>query len=814
MKKSLLFSLLLSTLLSSQSAVAAVRGRIVDGSGNPVADAMVVYTKVDNRLIFTYTCSDGKFSIVAPTDWTIKAPQIYTCGPTGTIPSGKTARTQVNNSMNLSVEGSMLRFYVSESQRISVALFASNGRKVQTVFNGTLKRGFYQVNPFSSVKSSLAHQVYVVQVSDGTATQSRTMVNTGIGGNAMMASVENGGQANALPKMLAAVDTIRAGKTGYTATKKGVDSYDVDVGDVTIAKRDIEAEVTALMNGKSTAWKAGQCTQGVDYNTGNGSWGTLFYGVGNGGEPAARATQSNGWQTSAKNSTGIGVMVGIDAVHGFISPPGATFFPHNIGMGCGRDTNLIELEERVTAIESRAAGVNWAFAPCMDVVRNERHGRTYEGWDEGPDGTKLCVRHAIRGFQGTDLSCDYTMAATAKHFAGAGGTVDGTHGGNTATATGANANNILCSIHLPGYKTAVDNGVATVMAGFNAWMGTAMHICTFLLTDTLKTRWNWDGFIVGDWMASNGAPGGIPASFAAGVDNPMNPDNPNAAFNAIQGAQQARLDDGCKRILRTKLRMNLQADPMARTYLQSTIKSDLHKQVSRECVRRSMVLLKNDEVSAGKKVLPIATTAKVHIIGSFADDMWMQCGGWTLGWPSAYYNNPRPAPPAGTTLKAAIQAACPGATFAADANNIPAAAEVLVVCVGELPYAEGGGDAPNNQPITLTNAHKGLITTAAASNKPVVVVMYTGRPLIITDDIAKVKGWMVAWLPGTEGGGMADILFAVNGEKPTAKLSHTWPAAYDQIPVNTPNPATGQPYGDFVGSGGTPLFNYGSGLTY
>jgi beta-glucosidase len=243
------------------------------------------------------------------------------------------------------------------------------------------------------------------------------------------------------------------------------------------------------------------------------------------------------------------------------------------------------------------------------------------------------------------------------------------------------------------------------------------------------------------------------------------------------------------------------------------IAGSLHKQVARECVRRSMVLLKNDALN-GTKPLPINVNSNVHIIGDFADNMWMQIGGWALDWPSAFFHNPPTPPPAGTTLRAAITAACKGTvTYSANATGIPASANVIVVCVGEQPYAESGGDAPASQPYTLTQAHKDLITQAAASGKPVVVVMYSGRPLIITDDIAKCQAWLQAWLPGTEGGGIADILFSINGEKPTGKLTHTWPATYAQIPINTGN-VSGQQYGDFVGSGGTPLFAYHFGLTY
>jgi beta-glucosidase len=806
MKKYLCLAFLLSAFVFSHSIDAAVRGRVVDGSNNPVVDAMVIYSNLDNRLICTYTCSDGRFSIPAPAEWSITNPQINTCN-TDIRNKPQNNKIRVSSIPNLTVEGGLVRFYSTGTERVTMTLLSSNGRKIHTAFDGTVSLGVHHMDPFYSFRRSLSHQIYIVQTTVGSVSRSFAMLYSGTPSrSATTFDIQE--TAASLQKAAAAVDTIRAGKTNYTAGKKAVDSYDVDIGDITITKRDVEAEVTALMNGKSKDWKTAMCTQCVDYAY-SGNYGTVFYGAGN--EPTA--DQSDSWQTSSKTNTGIGKMVGMDVIRGFQGPPGGTYFPHNIGMGCTGKTDLIELEERIAAIEARSKGVNWVFAPCIDVPRHEGYGRTYEGWDEGPDGTKICARAAVRGFQGTDLSCDYCVASTAKHFAGEGGDANGT----TATDCNTGTNEVLASIHLPGFKAAVDNGVATVMVGMQAWLGTKMHVNKMLMTDTLKTRWNWDGFIVGDWAAASNAPGGVTAAINAGLDNPMEPTAVAATQVAIGNADAARIDDACKRILRIKFRLNLANDWLSKRYLAPTWGSPLHKQVAREAVRRSVVLLKNDDVSAGKKALPIDVNANVHIIGSFADNMWMQCGGWTLGWPWGLQNQPvHSTPPAGQTLKAAITSACKGqVTYSTTASGIPAAANVIVVCVGEVPYAEGGGDAPGSQPFTLTSEHKGLISTAKASGKPVVVVMYSGRPLIIADDLANCTAWLQAWLPGTEGNGIADILFSINGEKPTGKLSHTWPKTVQQIPVNYPNPTTNAPYGDVTGSDKTdPLFPYKYGLTY
>lgn len=816
MVRRLCFLFLAGVLFPSQMLFAAVTGRVVDGAGNPVGDAMVMYTNINNRLVYAYTCTDGTFYLIAPTDWDVKNLQMYNCAQ-GVINGPKAGSAILGSSFDLAAQGGMIRFHVPELQKISVDLFSLDGRRIQTVFSGQLTKGSYQLSPFSLVKQGVAHQTCVVRVSNGRTAESKALVYSGTFGRTAMTAIDHNTWNTPAPKKLASIDTIRAGKTNYFAALKPIDAYTGSVGDIAIATRDIEGEIDSIMNGKTVQWKANQVTQGIQYNTAN-TWGTVFYGVGNGGPGCLdNANLSDSWQTGTIASQGTPKMVGIDAVHGFISPPTGTMFPHNIGMGCTRNPLLSEMEERITAIELRGMGINWAFAPVVDVPRNIVWGRYYEGWDESPDGTVPMVKGAIRGFQGTDLSAPCVVAATAKHFAGGGGAVGGVNAGNCATASGANAENILCSIHLPPFKVAIQNGLATTMAGMCQWQGVYMHFNKPFLTDTLKTAWKFDGFVVGDWDASGGD---IVGSFNDGLDNIMEPDNagPGGVNTAVQGAAAGRLDDACKRILRVKLRLNLMQNSLSNRAYLPLIKCPAHTAVARECVRRSIVLLK-DSVFNGTKPLPISTTASVHIVGEFADDMYMQCGGWCMDWPSGWDDNPKRTPPTGTTLRGAIQAVCPTATYSADATNIPATANVIVVCVGEVPYAEGGGDIPT-QPSTLIQAHKDLITQCVASGKPVVVVLYSGRPLIITPDIAKVPAWVAAWLPGPEGEGIADILFSVNGEKPTGKLSHTWPATLAQNPINANAPVgspygpSGQPYGDFTGSGGAPLFPYGFGLTY
>jgi beta-glucosidase len=800
---SLLVSLIFSSVIV---ASAAVTGRVVDGTGKPVFDAMVMYVKADNHLIYTYSDVNGRFTLPGPSEWSLKT---ITDSVSARQPALRHEANVKQGAFNLSASGNSIYFTIATPQTISISLYALSGKRIAAVTTEKVVPGFYQVNPFSALRQPVAQQGYIVRLSNGTAGEARKIMFHG-NDHAMPGARDNAITTAPLLKTAAViVDSVRAGKTNFRAAYKSITAYAGDLGDFAIQARDIEAEITTIMNGKTTQWKGYQVTQGIAYST-SPNWGTIFYGVGNygGAAPASylkNADQSDLWQNATVAAVGTPKMIGIDAVHGFISPPSGTVFPHNIGMGCSQNRRLVELEERVTACELRAMGINWAFAPCIDIPRNEHWGRTYEGWDEGPAGTVPFARAAIRGFQGTDLSAYCVASVGCKHYAGSGGTTAGQNAGNCATGTDA----VLCKIHLPPFRAAVEEGAGTIMISMCDWLGTPLHNYPRLINDTLKTGWKFDGFTVGDWQYSANV--GLANSFNAGVDNMMNPNNPNDAYNAVvsTAVPAARLDDACKRILRVKLRMDLPAKPLARRELLPYVAGPLHKSVARECVRRSMVLLKNDN-----KALPLNPNAKIHIVGSFADDMWMQCGGWIMDWPSGYYDTPRPNPPAGQTLRAAIQAVCPNATYSATAATIPADAAAIVVCVGELPYAESGGDAPGNQPFTLTSAHKTLISQCAASNIPVIVVMYSGRPLVITDDIALSKAWLQAWLPGTEGGGIADILFNVNGEKPTGKLSFTWPAAEAQVPVNYNDPSTNQPYGDATGTAGAPLFPYHWGLTY
>jgi beta-glucosidase len=774
-------------LASALPIFAWVTGKVIDGAGKGVADATVSYQKIDNRLIYVYTDADGNFAIPGPAEWNLKDLPMYK-NPTAVIKSLRDNHIALSE-IRLSSHGSVLELALSASHRVTIDLYTVNGRMERQVYNGELSQGRYSIDLSGAHRS--AHQIYLARIRVGSETRCLRLVNLAARSTAGSSIAPSTTAAlSRLVKTSAVVDTLRAGKSNFTAVTVALESYAQNAGAVTIKARDIEQEIATLMTGKNDDWKAGQCVMGQTGVVAS-NYGTWWFGIGgftgNGETFAQRADEIDRLQKIALNDCGLPHLVACDAVHGLCIPPYGTVMPHNLGLGCSHNGPLIELAERINAIENRAGGVNWVFAPCFDVVRDERHGRTYEGWDEGPEQSAYYAYYAIRGLQTSDLSHPLAVVATMKHFAGAGGTMDGKHG--TDATTGDNAT--LARIHLPPFRAAARAGAGSCMAAFNQWLGLEMHLHKALLTDTLKNAWQWDGFVCGDWNEAQNL--GVKACFEAGVDNPM-VTKPGDAFTAMKSATPARLTDGCKRMVRIKTRMNLVQSPYAKREYLGTLFSEAHKAVARECVRRSLVLLKNTGAA-----LPISKTSRVHVVGAWADDMGRQSGGWTNGWQGGSNQN---SPP-GTSILEGIREVCPGATYAGDANTVSADADVIVVVVGEEPYAESPGD--NMNPV-LSAVHQALIAKCDASNKKVVAILITGRPLIITPDIEKCDAFVVAWLPGSQGGGIADVLFNVNGEDFTGTLSHTWPASVAQIPINYGN------FGDRVGGGGTPLFPYGFGL--
>jgi beta-glucosidase len=520
----------------------------------------------------------------------------------------------------------------------------------------------------------------------------------------------------------------------------------------------------------------------------------------------------DGYQTQAlKTRLAIPILYGIDAVHGHNNVLNAVIFPHNIGLGCTRNPELVERAARVTAEEVRATGIHWSFAPCVTVPRDERWGRTYEGFGEAPELARSLGEAAVRGLQRNDLSNPLSVLACAKHFVGDGGTTFGTGGfvnpdnkhvldqGDTQLSEAE-----LRRIHLQGYLSTVKAGVGSIMPSYSSWNGVKASASKRLLTEILKQELGFEGFLISDYRAigriTKDFKSSIEISINAGMDMAMEPTDYQQFFNLLRELVQegrvpmTRIDDAVTRILRVKFAMGLMdknRSPLADRSLHKTFGSVAHRQVARECVRQSLVLLKNE-----KKALPISKKlAHIHVGGKSADDIGNQCGGWTIDWQGKSGD----ITSGGTTIFKAIQDTVSKGTrvtFSKDGSGA-AGADVGIVVVGETPYAEGRGD---REDLTLAAEDLTAISIMKQAGIPVVVVLISGRPLIINDALGQCDAFVAAWLPGTEGQGVADVLFG--DYKPTGKLSSSWPRSMAQIPINV---------GD---NNYDPLFKYGFGLTF
>lgn len=513
---------------------------------------------------------------------------------------------------------------------------------------------------------------------------------------------------------------------------------------------------------------------------------------------------------SQKTRLKIPLLYGIDAVHGHNNVDGAVVFPHNIGLGCTRNPKLVEEAARITAEEVRATGINWTFAPCVAVVRDERWGRTYEGFGETPELARIMGEAATIGFQGRDLSDPLRVLACAKHFIGDGGTTLGTgqpkqNGERYPFDQGDTriSEQELRDLHLQGYITSIKAGVGSIMPSYNSWNGEKCSGSKRLLTELLKGELGFEGFLISDYAAIDQLPGDyksdVETSINAGMDMVMVPVKYQEFFNTLRDLVKegrvpvSRIDDAVRRILRVKFAMGLMDGKhslVADRNLHKTFGSTTHRQVARQAVRESLVLLKNEN-----KALPLSSKLKrIHVGGRLADDIGSQCGGWTIAWQGQAGN----IPSGGTTILKAIQNTAKNTqvTYAKDGSGAQGA-DVGVVVIGETPYAEMMGDRTE---LSLSPEDIAAVENMKKAGIPVVVVLISGRPLIIDSILGQSNAIVAAWLPGTEGQGVADVLFGTY--KPTGKLSHSWPRSNAQLPIN---------FGD---KNYDPLFKYGYGLSY
>ena len=522
------------------------------------------------------------------------------------------------------------------------------------------------------------------------------------------------------------------------------------------------------------------------------------------------------WEASTDTSdggVGIPAIWGTDAVHGHSNVVGATVFPHNIGLGAANDPDLLYEIGRVTALEIAVTGLDWTFAPTLAVVRNDRWGRTYEGYSEDPGIVAAYAPRLVEGLQGRlgtpDFFAPGRVIACAKHFVGDGGTVGGDdQGDNQATEAQ------LRDIHAAGYPPAIAAGVQTVMASFNSFHGQKMHGSRVMLTDVLVGRMGFDGFVVGDWNGHGQVEGcsaeSCAASFNAGLDMFMVPNDWKALYhNTLQQVREgtiteARLDEAVTRILRVKLRAGIldATSPAQREFAGrwELLGAPEHRAVAREAVRKSLVLLKNDD-----GLLPLAPQAHVLVAGDGAHDIGKQSGGWTLSWQGTGNDNAHF--PNGESMYAGIRNALEengGRAVLSVDGSWDEKPDVAIVVFGENPYAEGVGDRVNVDYASSDGLE--LLRRLRQDGVPTVSVFLSGRPLWVNPELNASDAFVAAWLPGSEGGGVADVLIAAADGSPRhdfdGRLSFSWPASAAQAEVNVGD-------ADY-----RPLFPYGFGLTY
>jgi beta-glucosidase len=522
-----------------------------------------------------------------------------------------------------------------------------------------------------------------------------------------------------------------------------------------------------------------------------------------GNQPQQWADLVGSFQTKALSTRlKIPLLYGIDAVHGHNNVYGATIFPHNIGLGATRDPALVKEIGRITAEEVYATGIRWTFSPCLCVARDERWGRTYESFGESPE-LAVMMSTIIEGYQGNKLSDKGSILATAKHFLGDGGTTYGTGAKGKIDQGDTRGNDAaLQALFLPPFVAAIQKGVGSVMPSFSSWNGIKMHAQKDLIEGVLKNKLQFDGFVISDWQAIDQIPGSgyaqkVATSVNAGVDMLMVPYDYQGAAKALisnvkNGAiQMARIDDAVVRILTKKYQLGLFEQALPDTTNINQIGSVEHRKVARQAVAESLVLLKNKN-----NLLPLAKNAKILVTGSHMDDIGLQSGGWTKTW-----QGQAGAITPGTTILQGLRQVAPNAKITTLENPRKQDLgtqkfDLGVIVVGERPYAETDGDNPN---LELDGVAEQSIRTVCAAMR-CVVILVTGRPVNISSILPLSHAVVAAWLPGSEGAGIADVLFGDQGFVGTLPMS--WFKSVNQLPINV---------GDAKYD---PLFAYGYGLKY
>ena len=504
----------------------------------------------------------------------------------------------------------------------------------------------------------------------------------------------------------------------------------------------------------------------------------------------------------------IPLIYGIDAVHGHNNVYGATIFPHNIGLGCSNDEELVQKISEATAREILATGLDWTFAPCLAVSQDERWGRTFESYSEDTEiVTRLGVA-SIKGYQSNNLKNSNSVLACAKHYVGDGSTIFG-----TGINGGIDRGDVLVdekelrSKYIEPFRSAVENGVGSIMISYNSWQSKRLHGHSYLINDILKKELGFSGFVVSDWAAIDDIDEDYKTSIItainAGIDMIMVPGKHSKKSHSyiefinllkksiLEGSVSInRINDAVYRILKIKYSMGLFEKPLKDYKKLKEVGSSRNRELAREGVNKSVVILQNNN-----DVLPISKNIKsILVAGKHGDDLGYQCGGWTISWQGGSGNIT-----IGTTILDGIRDNIESHSSVTFSENGDEANDhdIIIAVVGETPYAEMKGD---RESLELSNKDKILIEKLIKTGKPIVLILISGRPMIITPYLEYVDAVLAAWFPGTEGIGVADLLFG--DVSPSAKLSFSWPKNMGQIPIN---------YGNKTYD---PLFPLGYGLTY
>jgi beta-glucosidase len=602
-------------------------------------------------------------------------------------------------------------------------------------------------------------------------------------------------------------------KTGYLEKEASFSSFDENVGTVVLERDPLEDRIDNIMKLMSLDHKIYQMTQPKVGSYGNGTY--LYGSVLHGGDGYSSTVISGQNSLPSSYNVKIPVIYGKDMMHGAAAINNATIFPHNIGMGATRDSALVRRACEITAQESWVGGVDYIFGPAISVPQDDRWGRTYEGFGETPELAVEMGAACVRGYQGNKYNAPWRVIATAKHYLADGGTTNGKDRGNVTAS-----DDVLRKIHLPGYEAVVEQGVLSIMASFNQINGTHQHVDSLRLTGWLKTELGFDGFIISDWQGiANSTNLGITEDYNgsnptltsdavrkainAGIDMAMEPESHTSFISLLTtlvnngSVSQERINDAVRRILRAKFRAGRIDNPAG---ISNTAKIDFgdigskaHREVAREAVRKSLVLLKNEN-----NALPISKSAKVYVMGSHANNTGYQCGGWTgngcEGWTCYGWNNTRTNVDGATSILDGFNVVVPSSTVTSAGT-----ADIIVYVTGEAPYAEWHGDISN---ITFPDGNITQLNTYKNQGKKIVTVFISGRPRETNSLLDASDAFVAAWLPGSEGAGVADFLFGEHVfSDESNKLPHTWPRDKSKFPVNSTEES---PY----------WFPYGFGLRY